>query len=100
MRLGHAVILAACLLYAPPTWAAEVPCAPLASIAKALAQTYHEAPIAHAIADTGVMLIVFGAANGATWTLVGVRPNHPDVGCWLGAGTDWTSKAPVPGKPS
>ena len=79
-----------------------VACAPLASIAKALAEgKYHEAPIVHAIASSGAMLIVFAAADGATWTLVGIRPDRPEMGCPLGSGTDWQAAKPAPpGRPS
>ena len=85
-----------------PARSDEVVCNPLALITKQLAQsTYHEAPIAKAIGASGVMLIVYAAADGATWTMIGVKSDHPDIGCWLATGTDWTTqKPPPPGRPS
>lgn len=77
-------------------------CGPLADITHQLAAgKYHEAPIAHAIASSGALLIVFAAPDGATWTLVGVRPDRPEIGCLLAAGKDWiTTAATLPGRPS
>lgn len=100
MSYAWAPFLAACLLETMPARAAEVACAPLAGITAALASKWHEQPIAHAVAEAGVMLIVYAAPDGATWTLVGVRAMSPTIGCLLGSGTDWQVLAQVqPGKP-
>lgn len=77
---------------------AEVACVPLAALTISLAEKWHEAPVAHAIDDSGVMLIVFAAPGGATWTLVGVQPSSPAKGCVIGSGADWRT-APLPDKP-
>ena len=103
MRVGHVIFLAATLMVvSAPAVATEAVCAPLAALTKALAEgRYHEAPIARASAESDVMLIVFASAGGETWTMVGVRAGRPEIGCMLGAGTDWQAGKPPPaGKPS
>lgn len=98
-----ALILASAIIVLSITAArAEVACAPLSEITAQLARgKYRESPIAHAIADSGVVLIVFAADDGATWTLIGVRAERPDLGCFLGSGTSWDAKSPAsPGKRS
>ena len=77
-------VLASLLLVngATPGRAEAVLCSPLAAITKALAEgQLHEMPVARAIGTSGVMLIVFAAPSGATWTMIGVKPDHPDLGC-------------------
>ena len=95
--------LASLLCVASVTTAlAEEGCVPLSAITKSLAEgKYREAPVVHAIASGGAMLIVYAAADGATWTLVGIRPERPEIGCLLGSGTSWQPTAAIlPGKPS
>lgn len=95
-------ILAVLLAVAPlPALADEVPCGPLVAVTKTLAEgQYHEAPVARALAEH-VMIIVFAAPDGATWTMVGVRAERPEIGCMMAAGTNWQAvKPPPPGNPS
>lgn len=97
-----AAILASALFVMPVTPArSEVACIPLASITKSLSEgKYHEVPIAHGIAESGVEVIVFAAAGGETWTLIGVRSSSPEIGCLLASGTDWVTTAKtLSGKP-
>lgn len=81
---------------------AQETCAPLAVITRALANgKYHEHPIAHGLATSGSMVIIYAAPDGATWTVIGVRPGEAEMGCVIGTGTDWQVTATIlPGKPS
>ena len=94
----HSLFLAGALMIgAAPAWSAEATCVPLSALTKSLAEgRFHESPVARANVESGVMLIVYAAADGATWTLVGVRAGRPEIGCLLGAGTDWQPVTPPP----
>lgn len=95
MRLGHALLLAACLMAASAP--ARADCFPLAEYTRLLAAHYQEQPIARAI-QGGVPIIVFASTAG-TYTVVAIVQSGR-TGCAIAAGTDWQAMVPLPGKPS
>lgn len=81
---------------------AQSPCAAYATIAAALNDKYHEAPVARMLADQGFVLEILASADGATFTVLGVQPNG--TACLLATGAGFafvtTAAAPKPGQGS
>lgn len=92
MRLIYAALLSTLSL---PAWAQEN-CAPIDQIEAKLAAEYRETRVQQGVAGDGrMMLVIFAAPNGATWTAVMVRSDG--VGCMAAAGQDWQTRSdPAP----
>lgn len=60
-------------------------CGPLDDAVKALAERYHEVPAASMLSDSGVMVAIFAAPDGSTFTIMAVQPNG--IACETLSGT-------------
>ncbi len=89
---GAAVLLAGLALGAQQARAQNV-VVPRADVAKKLADRYGEAPVAMGIAENGVMIEVFAADDGITWTIVVTMPNR--MSRIIAAGRHWLQIAPT-----
>jgi len=89
MRIAIAVASAGLLISSSAMAAQQpIPCGKFTVVARNLAQSFHEYPVARAISGEGRMLmVVFASKGGETWTAVGVGSDR--VACIFGAGTDW-----------
>jgi hypothetical protein len=100
MRLKVATAAVLSTLLAAPAWGQDAPpqrpCGPIDQIAAKLGAEYQETRVQQGVAQDGAMLLViFAAPDGATWTAVMVRPDG--VGCMAAAGTDWQARSdPAP----
>lgn len=74
----------------------QQPCAPHEMLRSALAGEHGESPAGAGIDNRGVVIEVYTARDGSTWTILVVRPDG--IACIAGAGTRWTST--LPGEPS
>lgn len=99
-----AVIALACLIalgllaaeFARPAHAQAARCGPFDQVLSALAEKYAEAPRGRGAVPGGQGILLFRTEDGATWTLVGVRPDG--LTCMLAAGEAWEDlPAPIPG---
>lgn len=64
-----------------------VRCGPRAELLKQLSSLYREQPVALGIADTGTLLEVVAANDGATWTVIVTRSNG--TSCVIMTGEGW-----------
>ncbi|MBI4185213.1 MAG: hypothetical protein HY521_14575 [Proteobacteria bacterium] len=80
--------LALALIWFAPAGAQQVACGEREQIAKALAQSYEEHPIARGLASGGVMIEVLAAESGS-FTVLLTRPNG--LSCLITAGEYWES---------
>jgi len=87
-RVAHAAALAALALAGCRPAAAAPPCIPRADAIAMLAERFGEAPIAIGAA-TGALIEVLVSADGATWTILIIRPDG--TACMAASGTDWQS---------
>lgn len=74
-------------LGAPPTARAQAACADRDDIVSALASRYGEQPVAAGLAGERVIVEVFAAPAGATWTILLTRPDG--ISCAILAGEAW-----------
>lgn len=86
------IFAASALCLAAPSALAQPPCAPLAEIARALAQDHDERPIGAGVVRGGERIAELFASPAGTWTLVIVRTDG--LACLALSGTDWTTAYP------
>lgn len=92
------VTLVALLLWAVPMMAvAQTPqCAPLDRVVEGLANGWQEAPVGRGMQGGELIVMVFAAPEGETWTIIGVGPDG--TACLLASGAAWeTLPRPAPG---
>ena len=68
----------------------QMACAERGEIVRALRETYGEKPVAHGLADSGVLAEIFSSPQGA-WTIVATTPNG--VSCLIGSGRSFQTTA-------
>ncbi len=68
------------------------PCGPRETVATALEQGFGEERVSHGVLDSGALLELWAARDGATWTLLAVRPDG--VACVVATGNSWTMPTP------
>lgn len=68
------------------------PCMSFPAAVEALASQYRENPIAVGLVNQGAAVVLFSAADGATWTIV-VRRASGET-CFLATGTNWLPAEP------
>lgn len=93
-----ALILATLHLWAAPMMAvAQAPqCAPLDRMVEGLANGWQEAPVGRGMQGGELIVMVFAAPEGETWTIIGVGPDG--TACLLASGAAWeTLPRPAPG---
>lgn len=77
---------------------AQQNCGPLDEAIKILAEKFHETPAASMLADSGVMIAIFAAPDGSTFTIMAVQPNG--IACETLSGTTFAiAPAPSPAVP-
>lgn len=97
MRLA---LIAAALFAAGPALAQQqAPCFPYSDIAAVLDAEAHEAPVARMLSSRGFVIEVLATADGATFTILAVRPDG--TACALAVGEDFALvPAAAPGRAS
>jgi hypothetical protein len=98
LRIGSAATVAFAALIG--VWASVGPaasqdgaCNSRDDVHQALEQGFGETPVAMGIVSEDVIVELFAAAEGATWTLM--VSNADGQACVLAAGTDWQSHSPA-----
>lgn len=75
------------------------PCAPYEVVAAALAEKYHETPVARMLADRGFVIEILASVDGTTFTALGIQANG--TACILATGSTFTfvngAASPAPG---
>jgi hypothetical protein len=69
-------------------------CAPYESVRRALFEQHGEAAVGAGHDDRELVVQLFATADGATWTLVVVRPDG--IACLVASGREWRSIAGRP----
>ena len=88
-------MIAAALVLAAPALAQT--CGPADAVARHLSEKYGETRRGAGVANAGVVIELYVAPNGRTWTLVAVRPNG--TSCLIASGDWWHAIRPEKGKP-
>jgi hypothetical protein len=68
---------------ASPPAVQQMACADRNEIVRALREMFGEKPVAHGLADSGILAAIFASPQG-TWTIVATNPNC--VSCLIGSG--------------
>jgi hypothetical protein len=88
--------LAAALVAALPAAAQAPQCAPLDRVVEGLSTGWQEAPVGRGIQGGELIVMVFAAPGGDTWTIIGVAADG--TACLLASGTAWEAlPRPAPG---
>lgn len=91
--------LAACLAAGPAAAQQPAPCMPHEVAVKALGEHYHEATVARMLASSGIVIEILAAADGSSFTILGVAPGG--AACVLAAGSAFELVTlPAPGADS
>lgn len=85
MRPAIAVV-ALLLSQCSPAFAGML-CVPRAALVEQLRDGHAEQPVAMGLDNSGVVVEVFAATGGKTWTIVVTRPNG--LACLMAAGQGW-----------
>ena len=68
----------------------QIACAARNEIVRTLREQFGEKPVAHGLADSGVLAEIFSGPQG-TWTIVATTPNG--VSCLIGSGQSFQTVA-------
>ena len=93
MRPVFAAALGAAFSFCASASAAQV-CAPYESVRRALFEQHGEAVVGTGRDDRELVVQLFATPDGATWTLVIVRPDG--LACLVASGQEWRSIAGRP----
>ncbi len=93
MRPIFAAALGAAFSFCAWTAAAQV-CAPYESVRRALFEQHGESAVGAGRDDREMVVQLFATSDGATWTLVVVRPDG--IACLMASGREWRSNAGQP----
>ena len=74
----------------PPRPMQQMACAARNEIVRTLREQFGEKPVAHGLADSGVLAEIFSGPQG-TWTIVATTPNG--VSCLIGSGQSFQTVA-------
>ena len=96
LRLALATAITIC---AAPAIAQEAPCAPYSIVSAALAEKYHEAPVARMLSDRGYIIEVLASSDGSTATVLGIQASGTACILATGGGFDLVPVA-APGSAS
>jgi hypothetical protein len=98
MRRAFAAALGAAFSFCGLPAAAQV-CSPYESVRRALFEQHGESAVGAGHDDRDVVVQLFATSDGATWTLVIVRPDG--IACLVASGQEWRRIAGPPlGRPS
>jgi hypothetical protein len=93
MRPVFAAALGAAFSFGAPPAAAQV-CAPYESVRRALFEQHGESAVGAGRDDRELVVQLFATSDGATWTLVIIRPDG--IACLVASGLEWRSIAGRP----
>lgn len=82
-----ATALAAALSIATADAQAQQPCEDHSRLAERLSTRWSETPVAAGLLNSGLLVQVFASRDGATWTIVTVRPDGRT--CVVAVGEGW-----------
>jgi hypothetical protein len=71
--------------------AAQEMCADHKQALEYFMKSHNERPTVNAVMDSGAVLQILTSPNGATWTMLIVRPDGKS--CLIASGSDWQTKA-------
>lgn len=92
-------LLALPFLAVPAAAQEQSPCGPYEAVSAALADKYHETPVARMLSDRGFVIEILASADGASFTVLGIQSSGS--ACVLAAGSTFALvsalEAPKPG---
>lgn len=86
-----AVIIAALLMCAVVAANAQEKCIPHRDALAYFLKDHGERPIANAVMENGVVIEILAKPDGATWTMLALRPDGK--ACLVASGSDWRVQA-------